>query len=253
MFIILLATSVKEGIEDLQRYRNDHIENGKHVTVVRFENDIAIESIIESQFILAGDIIKLSGKSAVPADLLLIMTSNFEEGNQCYIETANIDGETNLKVREAPAGLSDLCEDGKPKLSLFNGTIEYEPPNKDIHTFIGALSLQSISEPISLDKQNILLRGSLFSNTEWAYGIALYTGQETKLQMNSIHAASKMSKMEQYLNKAIMIIFCAQFIMTTISVISIYMLGFGDLGKLPYIFPGGVDSRGTLPLWLSQW
>ena len=66
--------------------------------------------------------------------------------------------------------------------------------NKNIHNFIGALQLDDISDPIALSADNILLRSSLFSNTDWAYGIAIYTGQETKIQMNNRHAASKMSK-----------------------------------------------------------
>lgn len=93
----------------------------------------------------------------------------------------------------------------------------------------------------------------MVSNTEWVYGIVVYTGQETKLQMNSRHAPSKMSQLEKNLNLAIIVIFVAQVILVTISVISIYIMGYNDKDKLPYVFPKDDDNSSILPLWLEQW
>jgi len=85
-------------------------------------------------------------------------------------------------------------------------------------------------------------------------GIAVYTGQETKIQMNNRHAASKMSTLEGYLNMAIIIIFWSQCILVSISVISIYIMGFDDFdSKLPYVYPNNEGSGSVLPLWLEQW
>jgi magnesium-transporting ATPase (P-type) len=93
---------------------------------------------------------------------------------------------------------------------MCKGKVEYEPPNKNMHNFIGALHLDCLQTPLSLSADNILMRGSLFSNTDWMYGIAIYTGQETKVQMNNRIVPSKMSKIEHYANSAVKIIFCAQ-------------------------------------------
>jgi magnesium-transporting ATPase (P-type) len=151
------------------------------------------------------------GHCVAPVDLLIVATSYFGDGNQCYIETANIDGETNLKLREAPAKLKSLIPpSGDIPEKLFQGRLEYEPPNKNIHNFIGAFYSDAFPEPIALGPNNIILRSSIFSNTEWGYGVALYCGQETKIQMNNRHAPSKMSKIEGYVNKAIILIFIAQ-------------------------------------------
>ena len=38
-----------------------------------------------------------------------------------------------------------------------------------------------INRQISLKADHILLRGSQLRNTKWVYGLALYTGHETKL------------------------------------------------------------------------
>jgi len=88
--------------------------------------------------------------------------------------SANIDGETNLKLREAPALLMDCLGDkissGIPVPELFQGIIECQQPNKNIHTFIGTLRLNSTTEAIPLNAENLILRSCLFSNTEWGYG-----------------------------------------------------------------------------------
>lgn len=254
LVFVLLVTSFKEGSEDLQRYRSDREENTRKVTVCTF-NDAGelVETVKETRLVQAGDIIKMTGKTSVPVDLLLILTSLHADGNQCYVETANIDGETNLKLREAPAALAPMLNGGIPTRELFEGVVEAEAPNKNIHNFIGRLCLKSIPDPIALSADNILLRSSLFSNTEWAYGIAVYTGQETKIQMNNKLAPSKMSKLEKYLNKAIILIFFAQVILVSMSVISIYILGFQTHGDLTYIYPKGTSTTSVLPLWLEQW
>jgi magnesium-transporting ATPase (P-type) len=260
--VILLITSCKEGYEDLLRRKSDKFENNREVTVVTFEDNgsggfTLKEEIKKSKQLHAGEIVKLSGKVPAPADLLIILTSLFDDGNKCYVETANIDGETNLKLREGPSGLAqevgNLLELGEPVPALFQGSIRIEAPNANIHKVVGTLKLDAAAEPVPIDEQNIILRSALFSNTDWAYGIVVYTGQETKIQMNSMHAPSKMSKLEQNLNTAIIMIFCAQVVLVSISVLSVYLLGFNDTGDLPYVFPPGTGRGSILPLWLELW
>lgn len=259
LVIVLLITSIKELIEDLARAKSDKFENAREVTVVTFNSaGTLVETRKKSKHVMPGDIVKLEGTMPCPVDLLLIMSSIYDDGNKCYIETANIDGETNLKVREAPAMLTDYFADtiasGNPTSDLFAGTIEFEEPNKNIHNFVGTLRLDSCPDAIPLGADNIILRSALFSNTDWGYGIAIYTGQKTKIQMNNRHAPSKMSKIEENLNKAIVIIFVAQIVLVTISVISIYAMGFESKSDLPYVYPPGQDSNDSvLPLWLEQW
>ena len=256
LVIVLMITCIKEGVEDVQRYKSDTTDNTASVTVVTIAaNGDLIEKTIEKQYIKSGDIIKLTGKVQVPVDMVLIMTSNYADGNQCYIETSNIDGETNLKLREAPTQLMGLASTGFPPVKeLFEGHVEFEPPNKNIHNFIGALHITALSEQIPLSADHLLLRSSLFSNTDWAYGVAVYTGQETKIQMNNRHAPSKIGRLEEYLNTAIKLIFFAQCCLVTASVISIYALGYENDSKLPYVYPPGQNNGGTLlPYWLDQW
>ena len=260
LVIILLITSSKEGYEDLLRGKADKIENDKEVIAITFPdvNGPAVETKKCSSELSPGDIIKLQGQKAVPADIIIILTSMFDDGNKCYIETANLDGETNLKLREAPPQLLAECEEqiseGIPVAELFQGTLEVEVPNKNMHTFVGSLQLKNKTNPIAISPQNVILRGSVFSNTDWAYGIVVYTGRETKIMMSNQHAPSKLSRLESYLNNAIIIIFLSMISLVTISVISIYILGFNHYNsKLPYVYPNGEGTGSVLPLWLEQW
>eukprot|EP01041_Mallomonas_annulata_P002854 gene2854-5613_t len=251
LIFVLMVTSIKEGMEDLQRARSDRYENFSKVTVVKFDgNGNVVETIVESQSIKTGDIIKLVGRTAVPADVLILQTSLYTDGNQCYVETSNIDGETNLKLRLAPSAAKTFSISNTPQLNLFKGQLEYEKPNKNIHDFIGTLKLDEFYEPIPLSADNIILRGSIFHNTDWAYVVAVYTGQESKIQMNSKLAPSKMSMLEKYVNFAIIIIFLAQITLVSIVIISLYGMGFNNFKKLPYIYPNNEGSSSVLPLWI---
>lgn len=53
--------------------------------------------------VVVGDIVKLASDEVIPADILLLNSS--DQHDICFIETANLDGETNLKQREVVKGL----------------------------------------------------------------------------------------------------------------------------------------------------
>ena len=55
--------------------------------------------------VLVGDIVRVKSEKSFPADLILLVSSDSE--SQCYIETANLDGETNLKIRTAHNGTKE--------------------------------------------------------------------------------------------------------------------------------------------------
>ena len=59
-----------------------------------------------------GDFIRLGCDETIPADMLLLWSS--DEDNLCYIQTSNLDGETNLKQRQVPVGIVEkLREEDK--------------------------------------------------------------------------------------------------------------------------------------------
>lgn len=64
---------------------------------------------------------------------------------------------------------------------------------------------------MALDPDQMLLRGSSLKNTGWIYGIAIYTGHDSKVMMNSASSRPKFSKIETSTNKYIIMGICIQF------------------------------------------
>lgn len=62
---------------------------------------------IKWQDLRVGDIVHLSNNETVPADILLLRTS--DPHGVCYIDTCDLDGETNLKRREVSKTYTHIC------------------------------------------------------------------------------------------------------------------------------------------------
>ncbi|XP_040010341.1 phospholipid-transporting ATPase ID-like isoform X3 [Xiphias gladius] len=152
--------------------------------------------------IQVGDIIKLENNQFVTADLLLLSSS--EPLNLVYIETAELDGETNLKVRQALPVTGDLGDDIE-KLADFNGEVRCEPPNNRLDLFTGTLSYAG--QKYSLDNEKILLRGCTLRNTEWCFGLVLFGGPETKLMQNCGKSTFKRTSIDRLMNVLVLCIF----------------------------------------------
>ena len=56
--------------------------------------------------VVPGNIIKVESENFIPADLLILKTSDAKGG--CYVETKNLDGETNLKTKMAEKELQNM-------------------------------------------------------------------------------------------------------------------------------------------------
>lgn len=67
-------------------------------TVIR--NGVEID--IKCEDILQGDLVKASRDCDVPCDLVLLKTSDPDA--KCFVTTANLDGESNLKILLVPKG-----------------------------------------------------------------------------------------------------------------------------------------------------
>uniref|UniRef100_A0A8B9S211 Phospholipid-transporting ATPase n=1 Tax=Accipiter nisus TaxID=211598 RepID=A0A8B9S211_9AVES len=147
LLFILTVAGIKEIIEDYKRHKADSAVNKK----------------------------KTIGKT------------KHEPQAMCYIETANLDGETNLKIRQ---GLSQTASlQSREELMKVSGRIEYQ----------------------------ILLRGAQLRNTQWVLGIVVYTGHDTKLMQNSTKAPLKRSNVEKVTNMQILVLFCILLVMALVS------------------------------------
>lgn len=220
LVFVISVTMAKQGYEDYLRYRTDRIVNHSLVTVIRSGK----EQNIKCQNIRQGDLVRVPRDCDVPCDLVLVKSS--DPGRKCNITTANLDGETNLKTLTIPKGLPDL--EIKDLASL--GNIECEYPQTDLYTFNGRIELDPLvnrglngsidqldGTTLPVMAENLLLRGSKVRNTEWVIGCAVYTGQSTKLALNSRITRNKMSSSESWVNKYLIFFLCLLIVMVTIS------------------------------------
>lgn len=142
-----------------------------------------------------GDIVRMENNQFIAADVMLLSTS--EPNGLCYIETAELDGETNLKARQSLTETSEMGQDHE-LLSQFNGEIVCEPPNNILNKFDGTLIWNNQRYPVDNDK--ILLRGCVLRNTQWCYGIVIFAGKDTKLMQNSGKTSFKSTSIDRFLN-----------------------------------------------------
>ncbi len=142
-----------------------------------------------------GDVIRMENNQFIAADILLLSSNN--PNGLCYIETAELDGETNLKSRLCEEATNALGQN-EAALSQFNGHVVCEPPNNNLSRFEGKLTWEG--QTYALDNERILLRGAILRNTRWAYGMVIFAGKDTKLMQNSGKTKFKRTSIDKLLN-----------------------------------------------------
>uniref|UniRef100_A0A3Q3KK42 Phospholipid-transporting ATPase n=1 Tax=Mastacembelus armatus TaxID=205130 RepID=A0A3Q3KK42_9TELE len=197
LVLVLVITAVKDATDDYFRYKSDQQVNNR-------QSQVLISGSLQNEKwmnIRVGDIIKLENNQFVAADILLLSSS--EPYGLCYIETAELDGETNLKVRQALTVTSDLGDISK--LIDFDGEVICEPPNNKLDKFTGTLYWRDNKYP--LDNEKMLLRGCVLRNTEWCFGMVIFAGLQTKLMQNCGRTKFKMTNIDKLMNTLVLWIF----------------------------------------------
>jgi len=238
LVFVLILTALKEGYEDLRRYRSDRAENNAKVLARAPQKGPLL-----CKDLRVGDLVVLRDRQVLPADAVLL-TSSAANG-VAYVDTANIDGETNLKLREPPLEVAHAL--GSSEDAAVVGTISFEPPSRHIHNFSGSLKMRDgVEHPLTAS--SLLLRGSVLRNVEFALAVVVYTGSETKVAMNSTETPSKMSLVERTINASLGAIMVPYLIFTTVSA----AIATTSTVQTPYL----EDSGGTaviIPAFLSFW
>uniref|UniRef100_A0AAY4ALH2 Phospholipid-transporting ATPase n=1 Tax=Denticeps clupeoides TaxID=299321 RepID=A0AAY4ALH2_9TELE len=193
LIFILTVAGIKEIIEDYKRHKADNTVNKKKTTAV-------------------GDIVKVTNGQHLPADMVIVSSS--EPQAMCYTETSNLDGETNLKIRQG-LPLTAVVQSAEELMAL-SGRLECEGPNRHLYDFTGTLRLDN-HNPVPLGPDQVLLRGAQLRNTQWVVGIIVYTGHDSKLMQNSTKAPLKRSNVERVTNVQILVLFCILLVMAMVS------------------------------------
>ncbi len=177
--------------------------------------------------IQVGDIIRVDDGDFLPCDVVLLSSS--APNGKANLLTANLDGETNLKVHSAPA-LTRGCQT-QEALSRLRGVVECENPNADLTRFVGRAKVfrsrdEARMRTAGLSLENVALRGTQLRNTDFAYGCAVYTGADTKMSRNSKMTANKFSTVERSMNRYLIFFMALLFAEVLVATVLKYQAGY---------------------------
>lgn len=191
-----------------------------------------------------GDIVLLRENEQVPADIVVLSTS--DPDGLCYLETKNLDGETNLKPRKALQATSSIISEEDVEKSSF--VLESEPPHQNLYLYNGVLRYtdpangDSRKEGVTINE--LLLRGCTVRNTAWIIGLVVFTGPDTKIYLNGGITPSKQSKIARETNFNVIVNFAFLLVICTLSAVI-----YGVLDGLPdtsvKFYDPGVDATSS--------
>jgi len=203
--LVVTISVVKEAYEDWLRHKQDYEVNTRKTRIMDEASGAWIEEV-QWQDLRVGDIVKVEKGEEIPADIVVLCSSDDQDG-LVMVQTTNLDGETNLKRKRA-------LRQTNPHVAApakIQATVEAEPPSKIMHSFNGTMEIPEGKYALNLE--HLLMRGSTIRNTEFAVGLVVYTGIDTRVVMNSAAAPYKCSKVERMTNWLIAGVFVLQFFM----------------------------------------
>jgi phospholipid-translocating ATPase len=166
-----------------------------------------------------GDIVLLRDNDQIPADVVVLSTSDAD--GLCYVETKNLDGETNLKPRRSVKATVTISSEEDLERSSF--VLDSEPPHQNLYVYHGVLRYKDAQtnedrqEPVSINE--LLLRGCSIRNTAWVIGMVVFTGADTKIMLNGGETPSKQSKIEKETNFNVIVNFVVLMFMCIIAAV----------------------------------
>ncbi|RKP22225.1 E1-E2 ATPase-domain-containing protein, partial [Syncephalis pseudoplumigaleata] len=249
-----------EAYDDFCRYRMDKVENERKCEVLRvyrtrsticatdpfsdieFTGDDCTEKAngpsvnissstvacvwqeVRWRQVAVGDIVRIRQDDWIPADLLLLQSSHADHA--CFVETAALDGETNLKEMRVPEALHGLAHTPE-HIAELSGYVQAEDPNDDLYEFNGLVASTgkqadgdvhlSLLSRAPLDIRNLLLRGSILRNTASICGMVVYTGESTKIRQNALkHARTKAPMLQRQVNRAVISVFVLLIVLASV-------------------------------------
>ncbi|XP_033951833.1 phospholipid-transporting ATPase IC [Pseudochaenichthys georgianus] len=243
LVVVLSITAIKDLVDDLARHRMDKEINNRKSEVLldgRFQE-------IKWSNMQVGDVVRMKKNDFIPADILLLSSSN--PNSLCYVETAELDGETNLKFKLGRRETDERLQSER-QLVDFNALIECEEPNNRLDKFIGTMTWGRERLPLDLD--NMLLRGCTIRNTEKSHGLVIFAGADTKIMRNSGKTRFKRTKIDELMNYMVYSIFVLLILVAAGLAIG-HAFWYDEIGsKAWYLYDGknqDANHRGFLSFW----
>ncbi|KAH8403327.1 hypothetical protein KR222_010825 [Zaprionus bogoriensis] len=215
---VLMVTICREAVDDLRRHQRDHEVNSQKYKRLSATHSNGYEMVPSSK-LKVGDVIVVEKNERVPADLILLRTS--DRSGSVFVRTDQLDGETDWKPRLAVPYTQKLSRDSD--LHNIDASFYVEKPQNDIHSFIATFCMTDGSEDTGLSVENTLWANTVVA-AGTATGIVIYTGCETRSVMNNSQPRSKVGLLDTEINGLTKVLFCA---VLGLSLVMMMLKGFG--------------------------
>ncbi|EEQ82013.1 hypothetical protein NCER_101354 [Vairimorpha ceranae BRL01] len=224
-FALVTGTSmIKDGIEDFKRHKEDKKVNTKPVTVAYIENNTIINKDIYVEDLKKGDFVILKGNEDVPGDCVLLISKIKGKCKEyCFIDSSNLDGESNLKKKTS--FITNICKEKTAASTSENILHEFCECDRDFIKNVTDSQIKDTGDVFNkfectltfygrhelCNERNVLLRGMKVKNVDSVLVYTVAVGAQTKLGKSNVKSRKGTSLFEMELTKVVMLIFAIYF------------------------------------------
>uniref|UniRef100_A0A8D0MGX7 Phospholipid-transporting ATPase n=1 Tax=Sus scrofa TaxID=9823 RepID=A0A8D0MGX7_PIG len=203
LFFVITVTAIKQGYEDWLRHKADSAMNQCPVHFIQHGKLVRKQS----RKLRVGDVVMVKEDETFPCDLIFLSSSRAD--GTCHVTTASLDGESSHKTHYAVQDTKGFHSE--QDIAGLPAPIECDQPQPDLYKFVGRINVYNdLNDPVvrPLGSENLLLRGATLKNTEKIFGVAVYTGMETKMALNYQSKSQKRSAVEKSMNAFLVVYLC---------------------------------------------
>lgn len=196
LLFIVIVSGLRAATEDWNKHKADNKRNSFKYEVLKNGSFVSVES----GSIRVGNIVKIKQDEMVPCDVLFL-ASALEKGH-CFIDKANLNGETKLEVETSLPATRVLCRDAA-SMDKLHLSFMYEAPTPHFDTLRGIMKVTNgdRTETVNVDGKSLLMRETSLRNCDYIYGLAIYCGNGTKIQMSNAQSGKPKAKTSDIMRK----------------------------------------------------
>lgn len=238
LIFIFLLSAMRELYDDYGRKKADRKANSRLITAIvggKFQKK-------QAQSLAVGDIVFLRENDEIPCDLAVLCSST--HNGICYVETSNIDGETNLKVRKEAPGLRERIGGNSTEhvLRYMNDneiSLVCPDPNANMHSFDAVMKF-SKDPSISLSSVHFLQHVTTLKNTDYVFCAVVFTGKDTKFSLNQQSLRVKLPVSDKKINLYTIGVLITQLLLVIL--LSPFGIALNKQGSKLWYIDGGTPS-----------
>ncbi|KCV72235.1 hypothetical protein H696_01636 [Fonticula alba] len=247
LFLFVGFAILRELYDDFRRHQADKEENNRLV-------DVFLEGAWQQtrwKDVRVGHALRVTRGQPLPADCILLASS--APDGKAYVETSNLDGETNLKERRAleitQAALIPSPDGGgygslETGLQRLSGHVRCPAPTRQLDVFEATISLSPVAgggldaglpgqelstaetamlpafESFGLNPEQLLLRGTVVQGVDWLVCLVVYTGEQTRVRLNATQAPTKAASFDRAGSRLVILTFVFLCLMVVLFAVS---------------------------------